>query len=821
MNKVVKIMCLVHIIVGWCVWVMPVSLMAQSERSRECFDFDWMFHLGDLRIERAVKAGQYGGLTDIGVEFTRMEDADIAYSDKNKAERYDSTDWRKVDLPHDWCVEGKFVNDKSRVIDGAPEGLVSHGFLPVGIGFYRKEFSVPASDEGKKITLEFDGIFRNSTVWVNGHLMGNHQSGYTPSFYDLTDVLRYGKEGRNVVLVKVDARDYEGWWYEGCGIYRHVWLQKTDRLHVGRYGTYVTTPDISKDKADIRIQTTVVNEYAVSRNIKVVSKIQDMYGQLLDTEESRLEVEALGQACAHQMGMVAKPQLWSSETPHLYKVMTEIVCDGRVVDSYETTFGIRTAEVRQDGFYLNGKRYPVKGTANHQDFAGVGVAVPDKIHEYRIALLKEMGCNAYRTAHNPTASEVMDICDRKGMLFLDENRLLASTEDGLEDLKTLILRDRNHPSVFMWCIENEEPLEGTVMGTRILRTMAEVVRSLDATRQITAGMNHGWNENGYADVLDVVGYNYGQRKMQYVKDKEKYPERLMIMTETASFVATRGEYVDNKAEGIVSNMGSGVGWGMLPGTDWAHVVKYPHLSGMFAWTGFDYRGEPTPIYKWPTVVSHFGIMDLCGFPKDGYYAYKAAWTDEPVLHVFPHWNWPDKVGKEIKLMGYTNCDEVELWVNGKSLGRRKVVPYERLQWRATYRPGRVVAKGWRKGKMVVKETVETTGEASGLAMVSSTGILKADGKDVAVVNIAIRDSKGLVVPTADNLVRFSIKGPGKIIGTGNGNPNSHEPDKADCRKAFNGYCQVLVQSGKESGEILLRAVTDGLKPVTIRLKSEK
>lgn len=817
MNKITKItnrVCLAllyGILMG-----LPVSGMAQTGRSRENFDFDWMFHLGDLRIERAVKAGQHGGLTDNGIVLNNMEDADIAYSDKNKAERYKSKDWRHVDLPHDWCVEGPFANDSLKKI----EGVVAHGCYPAGIGYYRKEFSIPQGDEGKKISLEFDGIFRNSTVWVNGHLMGHHLSGYTPSSYDLTDVLRYGNEGTNVILVKVDARDYEGWWYEGCGIYRHVWLQKTDRLHVGRYGTYVTTPTITDSEATVKVQTTISNEYGVGKQLKLVSKILDMAGNVLDVKESPVHVDAFRQIDVVQQGKVKNPKRWSPETPDLYQLKTELVADGQVVDSYETTFGIRTVEVRKDGFYLNGKHYPVKGTANHQDYAGVGVAVPDKIHEYRISLLKQMGCNAYRTAHNPTTPEIMDICDRKGMLFLDENRLLSSSKEGLDDLETLILRDRNHPSVFMWCLENEEKLEGTATGRRILQTMADVAHRLDPTRQVTAGMNHGWNENGYSQTLDVVGYNYGQRKQQYVKDHEAHPDRLMFVTETASFVATRGEYEDSKEKGVVSNMGNGVGWGTLPGADWADVVKYPFLSGMFAWTGFDYRGEPTPYYHWPTVVSHFGIMDLCGFPKDGYYAYKAAWTKEPVLHIFPHWNWPDKVGKEVKLMGYTNCDEVELVVNGKSLGRLKVEPFERLQWNAVYAPGKVVAKGWQKGKLVVKEVVETTGKVAKLSMASDVDVLKADGKDVAIVNIAMLDSKGRVVPTADNRVRFSIQGAGKIIGVGNGDPNCHESEKADNRKAFNGYCQVLVQADKKAGDILLKAESDGLSSRTLRIRVE-
>lgn len=801
--------------------LMLTSVSAQTPRARENFDFDWQFHKGDITIGRAIKAGKYGGLTDINVKVVKNEADKIAYSDKNKAAVYNPADWTNVNLPHDWAIENEFVNDGSKVIDGAPEGLVSHGFLPVGIGFYRKEFTIPADDEGKKISIEFDGIFRNSTVWVNGHLMGNHPSGYTPSFYDLTDVLRYGNEGGNVILVKVDATEFEGWWYEGCGIYRHVWLVKTDRLHVSRFGTYVTTPVISAKEAEVSIRTTLKNEYRNPKSVTLISKITDGNGTVLDTRTSNQTIAALEETEIAQMGRVTEPLLWSPETPNLYKVLTEVKEGGKTIDTYETTFGIRTAEVRADGFYLNGKHYPIKGTSNHQDFAGVGVAVPDKVNEYRIKLLKEMGCNGYRTAHNPATPELMDMCDRMGMLFMDENRILASTDEGLKDLETLILRDRNHPSVFMWCLENEEPLEGTVMGTRILQTLANLTRKLDPTRQITAAINRRWNDAGYSDVVDVVGYNYGQRDMQYVKDHEKFPNRLMIGSETTSFVSTRGEYEDNHAKGYVSNTGKGIGWGMLPGKDWEHIVQYPYLSGQFAWTGFDYRGEPTPIYRWPTVTSHFGIMDMCGFPKDGYYAYQAAWIDKPLVHVFPHWNWPDKVGKIIRLIAYTNCEEAELLVNGKSMGRQKAVPFNSLQWETVYKPGKIEIKGYNDGKLVARKIVETTGDASQVSLNSNCNTLVADGRDVAIVNIAIKDKKGRVVPTADNQVVFSIEGPGTILGTGNGNPSSHEPDKADRRKAFNGYCQVLIQAGREAGEIRLTATSENLKSNVVIIKTNK
>jgi beta-galactosidase len=463
----------------------------------------------------------------------------------------------------------------------------------------------------------------------------------------------------------------------------------------------------------------------------------------------------------------------------------------------------------------------VKGTANHQGFAGVGVALPDKLNDYKIKLLKEMGCNAYRCAHNPPSPEFLDACDRLGMLVLDENRLLSSSEEGIKDLTTMLYRDRNHPSIFMWSMENEEWIEGTVTGRRILQTMVETTHKIDPTRPVTAAMNHGRNEGGYSDVLDVVGYNYGDKGLAYVKDHEKYPQRIEFCTESTSFVSTRGEYENNWEKGYVSNLGKWQpDWGPLPGEDWADIVKYPFLGGTFVWSGFDYRGEPTP-YLWPCVTSHFGIMDICGFPKDGYYAYKAAWTNEPVVHIFPHWNWPGKEGNPISVQCYTNCEEVELLLNGKSIGRKKAVPFHKLEWELVYQPGKLEARGYNEGKLVTTDIVETTTAPSQIALNSDCNTLKADGCDVAVIRVAIKDVKGRVVPTADNLVKFSIEGSGRIIGTGNGNPSSHEPDKASQRMAFNGYCLILVQSDKAAGVIKLKASSDTLKSDEILINTNK
>jgi len=646
----------------------------QRLRSRDCFDFSWQFHKGDIAIKKSVKSGGQGGITDVNVEVI-SKDTVIDYTVLNSFKVFYPADWKEVNLPHDWAVEGTFVNDNN--LGSQPAG---NGYLPTGIGFYRKEFEIPETDKGKKISIEFDGIFRNSTVWVNGHLLGNHQSGYIPSNYDLTDVLRYGNEGKNVILVKVDASEYEGWWYEGAGIYRHVWLTKTDRLHVVRFGTYVTTPAISAEEASVSIKTSIKNEYKTAKQITLVSKIVDKKGVVFDTKTSTLSIPAFDQIEIAQSGLIKKPLLWSPETPNLYKVLTEVSENGNLIDSYETTFGVRTVEINRNGVFLNGKLYPVKGTCNHQDFAGIGVALPDKINWYKLKLLKEMGSNGYRCSHHPPTPELLDMCDSLGLLVLDENRFLSSSDEGLKDLSTMLYRDRNHPSVFMWSMENEEAIQGTVTGARILETMVATTHKIDPTRKVTAAMNHARNDGGYADVLDVVGYNYGGKQLAYVKDHEKYLDRVIFCTEGTSYVSTRGEYENSWDKGYCSNsMIWQPGWGPYPGEDWADIVKYPHLGGLFVWTGFDYRGEPTP-FRWPCVSSHFGFMDICGIPKDGYYAYKAAWTNEPVVHIFPHWNWPGKEGDSIKVHCYTNCEEVELFLNGKSAGKQKVIPYKKLIW---------------------------------------------------------------------------------------------------------------------------------------------
>jgi len=792
------------------------SQIASYKRTIENFDFNWHFHKGDIAIKRVVQVGGQGGMTDINVKIISNKDTTIDYTHPESSKVLKPADWKEVNLPHDWVVEGIFVHDNA--LGSQP---AANGYLPTGIGFYRKEFEIPELDKGKKISVEFEGIFRNSTVWVNGHLLGNHQSGYTPSNYDLTDILRYGNEGKNVILVKVDASEYEGWWYEGGGIYRHVWLIKTDRLHVARFGTYVTTPAVSDAEAIVYISTTLKNEYKTGKNITLVSKIIDKKGLVLDTGTASQSIPPMAEAEITQTGSIQRPMLWSPETPNLYKVLTEVSENGNIIDTYETTFGVRKVEINKNGVFLNGKLYPVKGTCNHQDFAGIGVALPDKINWYKLKLLKEMGSNGYRCSHHPPTPELLDMCDSMGFMVVDENRHLSNSEEGIKDLTSMLYRDRNHPSIFMWCMENEEWIQGTVMGAKILETLVQSTHQIDSTRPVTAAMNHGRNDGGYADVMDVVGYNYGDKQLAYVKDREKYPDRVMFCTEGTSFVSTRGEYENNWEKGYTSNSVIWKpDWGPYPGEDWADIVKYPYLGGLFVWTGFDYRGEPTPFW-WPCVSSHFGIMDICGFPKDGYYAYKAAWTNEPVVHIFPHWNWFGKEGDSIKVHCYTNCEEVELFLNGKSQGKKKAEPFKKLIWPVIYKPGKLEAKGYTGGKPVTRDIIETTAVPAQIALNSDVNTIKADGCDVAVIRVSIKDEKGRVVPTANNLVKFTTEGPGKIIGTGNGKPTSYEPDKASQRMAFNGYCLVLVQSEKQTGEIRLKAASEYLKSAEVVIKTVK
>ena len=800
----------------------PVQLgkTTGSVRERLLLDFGWRFHLGNA--DDAAK--------DFGFGASRIEAtfAKSGYLAKVADVDFDDSGWREVDLPHDWAVELPFVD--------APH-LAVHGAKPLGreypetsIGWYRRVFDLPAADEGKRIAVEFDGIFRNAMICFNGFYMGKNFSGYAPCRFDLTDFADYG--GKNVIAVRVDATLGEGWFYEGAGIYRHAWLTKTAPAHVAQWSTVVRS-EVKGTAATVSVTTEVRNESDKDANCRVTARIVDAHGNVAATMESEsAAVPAWRRQNFACKATLDRPQLWSLEEPHLYRLITTVESGGSAVDHEETAFGIRTIRFDADkGFFLNGVATKMKGTCNHQDHAGVGAALPDRLQYYRVERLKEMGCNAYRTSHNPPTPELLDACDRLGMLVMDETRMMSSDPEALSELERMIRRDRNHPSVVIWSLGNEEPSQGTPRGARIMTTMKRLARRLDPTRPVTMAMNWGWGE-GVSRVVDVQGFNYGGGHLggpQTGKDiddyHKKFPQQPTVGTESASDYSTRGIYENDKEKGYVSSYDVNYPTYTLPLEGcWQVFAAREFVAGSFGWTGFDYRGEPSP-YGWPCVSSHFGAMDTCGFPKDNYFYYQAAWLSKPILHLFPHWNWAGKEGQEIEVWCYSNLNSVELLLNGKSLGAQNADRNSHVQWKVKYAPGVLEARGSRDGRVVLTVKRETAGAPQGIRLRPDRTAISADGEDVSAVAVEIVDAQGRVVPIAMNEVSFALDGPGRIIGVGNGNPSCHEPDKpasfsAAKRSAFNGLCMVFVQPLKQAGSLRVSASSAGLQSANVTLQAQ-
>jgi beta-galactosidase len=771
-------------------------------RERLLLDFGWRFHFGnanDAAKDFGFGGGQSGNFQKTGNFIAASSLA------------FDDGDWRAVDLPHDWAVELPFVNDPA---------LTSKGFYPLGrnypetsVGWYRRVFEIPAADAGKRITIEFDGAYRETMVVFNGFYIGRHSGGYDPFQFDVTDFVY--PDQKNVLLMRVDATLSDGWFYEGAGIYRHVWLVKTHPVHVKQWGTFVSTKVAGGD-ATVSIRTEVNNQGKNAQNARVTSTIFDPSGKPVGkVATAPASVPEGGEQTYDQTMVMKRPLLWSLEERNLYKLVTEVSVQSEIVDRYETPFGVRTVEFdAQKGFFLNGKSVKVKGTCNHQDHAGLGAALPDAVQYYRVRKLQEMGCNAIRTSHNPPTPELLSACDELGMLVFDETRMMSSNPEGLAQFGDLVRRDRNHPSVFMWSMGNEEAQANTETGLHILTAMKAVATAYDGSRPVSIAPIRAIGVGGLVE-CDVMGYNYMDPGAEAYH--KAHPEKPVIGTETVSAVGTRGIYVTDFDKGYVGSYdpytttgrASAEGW-------WSFCNSREWLAGGFVWTGFDYRGEPSP-NGWPNISSQYGIIDVCGFPKDSFFYYQSWWTSQPVLHLFPHWNWGGMDGKEIAVWVYSNLDKVELFLNGKSLGAKDVKKDSHVAWVVPYAPGAIEARGFKGGQVVMTAKRETTGAAAKLVMKADRQEASADGEDVVMFAVEVQDAQARVLPITDNVVNFRISGAGKLIGVGNGDPTDHESDKGTVRKAFCGYCMALVQSAKAVGSITVEATSPGLTSASVTI----
>lgn len=774
--------------------VSAAATAAVAPREQLLFDFGWRFTFGNGNDPSK----------DLGFGYSQ---SDFAKTGDFKFAKpgFDDSKWRSLNLPHDWAVELPFVWDEEQK---------SHGYKPLGrrypetsVGWYRHEFDIPAGDKGRRIWIEFDGAFRDVLVFVNGCYVGRNDNGYAPYGFDLTDFLNYG--AKNYIVVRVDASIGDGWFYEGAGIYRHVWLNKMDALHLGKWES-VVRPSLSGDSATLALATIVENQGTQPESASVSWKILDASGNTVaNAEAPAQQVGVDGSVSFSASAQLQHPALWSVDEPNLYTAIVTVSANGSARDAERVTFGVRTAKFdAQKGFFLNGKSLKIQGTCNHQDHAGVGAALPDRLQSFRLSVLKQMGCNAVRTSHNMPTPEWVEACDRMGVMMMCETRQMSSNPSGMAQLEVMLKRYRNSPSIIIWSIGNEEwQLQGPMaeQGAKIAASMVRRCHELDPTRVVSAAVN-GNNKQGVSDALDIIGFNYN------LKFPDAYhqanPTRPLFGSETASTIGTRGEYTTDPLRNIMSAYDVPVEWGESAEAWWTFYGTREWEAGGFAWTGFDYRGEPTP-YGWPSINSQFGIVDTCGFPKDDFYYYRSWWGREPVLHLFPHWNFEGQEGNEISVWVYSNLDEVELLVNGKSIGRQKVPHLGHVEWKVRYEPGAIEARGFKGGKPALTQKRETTGPAATIRLTADRTEIYADGEDVAILTVQALDKQGRPVPTADNLIHFKVSGEGALIGVGNGNPNSQESDKKPMRSLFNGLAQVILQSTKNAGSIQITAEGGG------------
>ncbi|MFB3387640.1 beta-galactosidase GalB [Flavobacterium sp. LAR06] len=842
LNK--SLLLLLCLMMGLSVFSQHTTIKRMGSTDTQSFDDNWLF-------------SRFGSQAD---GLVKEEPKNLEAVSTNEA------NWEKLNVPHDWAIKGPF-----RI-----ELRGETGKLPwKGIGWYRKHFTVSSSDSGKQIFIDFDGAMANAKIYLNGKYVGTWPYGYNSFRMNLTPFLKFGQE--NILAVRLDTENWDSRWYPGAGIYRHVWLVKTNPVHVGHWGTYITTPNIRKDAADIRVMVKVDN--ATDKSVKAVVTTDLYEMDINDTPKvkvgslitSTLEIKANGTEEAEMHSVLNNPKLWDLKTPNRYVAQTKVSVDGKVVDTYNTPFGVRTIEFTpRKGFLLNGKRVEIFGTCNHHDLGALGAAINTSALKRQLVMLKEMGCNSLRTSHNPPAPELLELADKMGFLVWDEafdawkigkkksDYNLIFDEWHEKDLIALTHRDRNNPSVFIWSIGNEVPDQQNV---KLTKELADIMRREDPTRPVSNGYNDpdGGRSSGAVVALDLMGVNYFFDQQPKWDVDPRYEKKPTIGSETASTVSSRGEYFFddkyNKTSWQISSYDDAFpGWGCSPDTQFRTNAKYPHLLGEYVWTGFDYLGEPTPYNSDetnllnfrtdpskqaeleaklaelqksnpPSRSSYFGIIDLAGFPKDRYYSYKSHWRpDVPTAHILPHWNWSERVGKVVPVHVYTSGDEGELFLNGKSLGRKKMEAGKdfRLMWEdVVYTPGELKVVCYKNGKKWATDVVKTTGDATKLKMTADRAEVFADDVDLVFLTVDIADNEGFMVPRSNPLVKFSIEGAGEIVATDNGDATSFVPFQSTERPAYNGKVLVIVKAKKDQkGEFIVKAESAGLQAAatTIRVK---
>ena len=774
----------------------------------------WKFHMGELQNPPCrvnAKTGTCGGASNLTEEEgfifrlhpymaakMRMDNANHLYNVAKKLE----DEWKAVELPHDWTVWQEYLAPENWENAGR---AVEAGYLPGGVGYYRKRFRLPEDCLGKRIIIEFEGVMRDCIVWVNGCYAGSHLSGYTGFAIDISEYVFFGEEGENVILVKADTSIREGWWTEGAGIYRPVFLYILNPVHIARNGVFVHSRQVSEKSASLQTEIKLENISEENREVTVRQTVYSPEGRPVVRGEQNILCASLEAAECRITLEVANPALWDLDKPNLYVLKTTVLSAGEILDEEETSFGIRQVVYTEAGLQLNGRTVEIKGVCLHQDFAVTGSAVTPDIIRYQLQRIRDMGGNCCRSAHNPAGNEFLKACDEMGILVLNENRRFEMTKDGKEDLEELILGSRNHPCIFMWSLENEELMPALPSGKRLLKQLVRMAHKLDPTRQCTVAGHFACRDEEYVKIPDVAGFNYDMGDAAAMR--EAVPGLLVMASEDGSFVSTRGEYADAPDKGYCDCYDSGsymvkmmmkqmglkeVPVGTLGGASspnnlvysWNQNRKTPGMGGLFVWSAFDYRGEAFP-WNWPAVTSQYGAMDICGFEKDSFYYWKSLWRNEPVVHVLPHWNWQE--GQQVQADVYSNCEEVELFLNGKSLGTKKHTPGMISSWQVDYQPGALEAVAYRGGREAGRDIRMTAG---GMKAVDIS--LLYEGETYVLYKATALDQNGNLCPQEQTELRFTVTG-GTILGTANGDPAAHKQGHSAVCRTFHGLALLIVK----------------------------